>query len=423
MHKIYTSYYAWFNCTIGIMMITLPVYFCIFLVLLCMVSSVWGADKTFNVINFGAVGDGKTDDLPAFLKAWEAVCQSESSRVILVIPKRKKFLLTPSSIDGPCKPSRIHIQVSGNIIAPNTKSAWDGRATNAWLTFSNIDHLTVNGHGVFDGRGHLWWSNPCLNDNTSQETQCKGPTALIFRRCDQLRVRGVTIIRSARSHIILTACNEVSIAKIRIMSPGDSPNTDGIDVSASTNVRIHNSLIATGDDCVAIGGGSSKVNISGITCGPGHGISIGSLGEGGFEVVEDVNVRNCTIKGTLTGVRIKTWQGGEGYARRIAFEGIKLDAVNNPLIIDQFYCPSRVNCKNDTAAVALSDITFRGIVGTSLMDEVINLSCSETIGCKNILVDRVYISSVDGKPVHAKCINAHGRYTHTSPAVKCLQPP
>lgn len=69
---------------------------------------------------------------------------------------------------------------------------------------------------------------------------------MIFRRCDQLRVRGVTIIRSARSHIILTACNEVSIAKIRIMSPGDSPNTDGIDVSASTNVRIHNSLIATG---------------------------------------------------------------------------------------------------------------------------------------------------------------------------------
>ncbi|CAN4086384.1 unnamed protein product [Withania somnifera] len=389
-----------------------------------MVSSVWGADiKTFNVINFGAVGDGRTDDLPAFLKAWEAVCQSESSSVILVIPKRKKFLLTPSTFDGPCKPSRIHIQVSGNIIAPNSKSGWDGRAINAWITFSNINHLTVNGNGVFDGRGDIWWSNPCLDDNISQETQCKGPTALIFRRCDQLRVRGVTLIRSARSHIILTACNEVSIAKIRIMSPGDSPNTDGIDVSASTNVRIHNSLIATGDDCVAIGGGSFNVNISGITCGPGHGISIGSLGEGGFEVVEDVNVRNCTIKDTLTGVRIKTWQGGKGYARRIAFEGIKFDAVNNPIIIDQFYCPSQVNCKNDTDAVALSDITFRGILGTSLMDEVINLSCSETVGCKNILVDRVYISSVNGNPVHAKCINAHGRYTHTRPAVKCLLPP
>lgn len=40
-------------------------------------------------------------------------------------------------------------------------------------------------------------------------------------------------------------------------------------------------------------------------------------------------------------------QGGEGYARRIAFEGIVFVAVNNPIIIDQFYCPSRVNCKKD----------------------------------------------------------------------------
>ncbi|XP_059303561.1 probable polygalacturonase At3g15720 [Lycium ferocissimum] len=401
---------------------SLQVYLGIFLVLLCMVSSVCSADvKTFNVVDFGAAGDGRTDDSPAFLKAWKAVCQSESSRVILVIPKRMKFLLTPLTFDGPCKPSQIHIQVSGNIIAPS-KSGWKGRAINAWLTFSNINHLTVNGNGVFDGQGHVWWSNPCLDDNTSQGTQCKGPTALIFRRCDRLRVRGVTLIRSARSHMILTACNEVSIANIRIMAPGDSPNTDGIDISASKNVRIHNSLIATGDDCIAIGG-SSNIKISGIACGPGHGISIGSLGEGGFEVVEDVNVRNCTIKDTLTGVRIKTWQGGKGYARRISFEGIKLVAVNNPIIIDQFYCPSRVNCKNDTAAVALSDITFRGILGTSLMDEVINLSCSETVGCKSILLDRVYISSVKGNPVHAKCINAHGRYTHTSPAVKCLLPP
>lgn len=40
-------------------------------------------------------------------------------------------------------------------------------------------------------------------------------------------------------------------------------------------------------------------------------------------------------------------QGGEGYARRIAFEGIIFVAVNNPITIDQFYCPSKVNCKND----------------------------------------------------------------------------
>lgn len=36
--------------------------------------------------------------------------------------------------------------------------------------------------------------------------------------------------------------------------------------------------------------------------------SIGSLGGGGFDVVENVRVRNCTLKNTITGVRIKSVQ-------------------------------------------------------------------------------------------------------------------
>ncbi|XP_004287250.1 PREDICTED: probable polygalacturonase At3g15720-like [Fragaria vesca subsp. vesca] len=39
-------------------------------------------------------------------------------------------------------------------------------------------------------------------------------------------------------------------------------------------------------------------------------ISIGSLGEdGSYSTMEDVQVRNCTFKGTQNGARIKTWQG------------------------------------------------------------------------------------------------------------------
>jgi len=32
-------------------------------------------------------------------------------------------------------------------------------------------------------------------------------------------------------------------------------------------------------------------------------------------------------------------QGGSGYAKNIIFDQIKLDAVSNPIIIDQFYNP------------------------------------------------------------------------------------
>jgi polygalacturonase len=33
--------------------------------------------------------------------------------------------------------------------------------------------------------------------------------------------------------------------------------------------------VPLGDDCIAINNGSSYINISGIACGPGHGIRCG----------------------------------------------------------------------------------------------------------------------------------------------------
>lgn len=56
--------------------------------------------------------------------------------------------------------------------------------------------------------------------------------------------------------------------------------------------------------------GSTNVTTSNIFCGPGNGISVGSLGR--YPSEEDavgLVVRNCTFTGTANGVRIKTWEG------------------------------------------------------------------------------------------------------------------
>ncbi|CAL5340304.1 unnamed protein product [Camellia sinensis] len=176
-------------------------------------------------------------------------------------------------------------------------------------------------------------------------------------------------------------CNGVFISNLYVIAPETSPNTDGIDISGSTNIQIGNSNIKTG-----------------------NGISIGALGHGGYDRVEGIH-------------------GGNGYARKVSFENITLVQVNNPILIDQFYCPSRVDCQNKTSAVELSDISYSGIMGTSTADEVINLSCSQSGsgGCTDISLDCVYIAStIPGKKTYANCLNAHGRSTHTKPAVKCL---
>ncbi|KAH7865291.1 hypothetical protein Vadar_004747 [Vaccinium darrowii] len=239
--------------------------------------------NSFNMVNYGAAGDGKTDDSQAFLKAWKSVCDSQSEFSILMIPKGRTFLLNPATFSGPCRSSRIYVQGA----------------------------------------------------------KCSRPSALTFNRCDDLVLNGLTHINSPRNHISINNCKDVIISNLHIRAPQTSPNTDGIDIAGSSYVRIRNCIIGTGDDCIAIGGGSSNVNINGVTCGPGHGISIGSLGRGGYDTVEEIQVRNCTFEGTMNGVRIKTWQGGAGYARKISFQNIRFVAVDNPIIIDQFYCPNQ----------------------------------------------------------------------------------
>lgn len=386
----------------------------------------WGASG-FNVLDYGAIGDGKTDDSPAFLRAWKAACKADEAEApsnsntvpSLIVPAEKTFLLMPVTFTGPCTPNGINFRILGSIVAPDQPSAWEGHHINTWLVFSNVNGLVVNGGGQIDGQGSSWWSRNC--SVAKKGGGCIGPTALQFLRCNSLQLSSLRHINSQRNHMTLTSCNDAVISNLDIIAPGKSPNTDGIDIENSGNIQILDSSIGTGDDCIAIGGGSYNVKISGISCGPGHGISIGALGRGGFDSVENVSVQNSTLTGTTNGVRIKTWQGGSGHARNISYQRIKLVAVNNSIIIDQFYCPTHMDCENKTAAVEVSNVTYTEIYGTSPMDKAISLGCSQALGCTNIVFHDVRITSTrpGGKP-YAYCNNAHGWATNTEPDVGCL---
>ncbi|KAI3755167.1 hypothetical protein L1987_54962 [Smallanthus sonchifolius] len=96
--------------------------------------------------------------------------------------------------------------------------------------------------------------------------------ALAFHACKGLRLDGLTSIDSPRNHISINACDGATISNINIVAPGDSPNTDGIDISATNGVNVIGGHIGTGDDCIAINGGSFNMNITNLNCGPGHGI-------------------------------------------------------------------------------------------------------------------------------------------------------
>ncbi|WVZ17414.1 hypothetical protein V8G54_010396 [Vigna mungo] len=295
----------------------------------------------YNVIDFGAKGDGKTDDSQAFLRAWQSTCGAKEMAT-LVIPPNYQFLLTPLILKGPCQASNIHIQIKGKIVAP-AKNKWISYYF-SWILITNVNGLTVDGsEGSIHGLGDTWWS--CKS--------CQRPSVITFNACNDLSVSYLNIVDSPRSHI---------------------------------NVN--------GDDCIAISGNSSYVNVTGIACGPGHGIS---------------------FTGTTNGARIKSFPNGPGYARAITFEQITLRKAGNPIIIDQFYYAPLT-----WGRVEVSGITFRDFSGTCAYDKAITLNCGAQ-GCFNITLDQINIvSSEGGKAVYCSGKNVHGIATSTNPTCSCL---
>ncbi|CAN0855020.1 Probable polygalacturonase At3g15720 [Linum grandiflorum] len=337
--------------------------------------------------------------MKAFAKAWDDFCGARGNPT-LVIPAGKVFLLNPVSFQGPCNSQKLRIQLQGTLLAPWSMNAF-ANDKSTWIQFAYVNGLTVNGGGKIDGQGQIWWDH-CQQNSLLQ--------ALKFHSCNNLVLNSLHHVNSQRNHISISGSNGVDISHIMITAPETSPNTDGIDIATSSNLNIHDSFIGTGDDCIAINGFTSHVNISRLMCGPGHGISIGSLGKNGcYETVEDVHVRDCTFKGTTNGARIKTWKGGRGYVRRVSFQDITLVNAENPIIIDQEYFSENARPSRDY--VAISDIRYSGVRGTCSSEEAVDFNCVGGSGCKGIVVENLDIrAAIDNKKkrVIAVCNNVHG---------------
>ncbi|XP_060966202.1 probable polygalacturonase At3g15720 [Cannabis sativa] len=211
------------------------------------------------------------------------------------------------------------------------------------------------------------------------------PTTLKFRFCTKVRVLNILVINSPQVHVLVWNSQNVEINNLSITSPPLSPNTDGIHIEASTNIIVIHSLIRAGDDCISIGDQSSFIHVSNLLCGPGHGISIGSLGIGGSVAnVHNIDVHGAHFYGTTNGVRIKTYQA---------------------------------------TAVHIDNVTFSNAIGTSSTEIAMNLNCSKSVPCTNINFKEIRLTpSKPLKVIQSSCNNAQGTTTGVVQPASCLHP-
>ncbi|KAM7461449.1 hypothetical protein LguiA_029570 [Lonicera macranthoides] len=380
-------------------------------ILLMCLPNVARAVVTYNVLSFGAKGDGVRDSTGTFLKAWASACSS-TQLVTIYVPKGR-YLLKNVEFRGPCK-SKIKVQIDGTLVAPLDYNAVG--KSRSWILFIKVNRVSVVGGGTLDGQGTNLWS--CKN---SGKNCPNGATSLGFYNSNNIVVNGLTSLNSQKFHISIYACRNAMLQGTKIMAAGNSPNTDGIHVQLSTSVSILNSVISTGDDCISIGPGNSNLWIENVACGPGHGISIGSLGWDLQEPgVQNVTVKTVTFKGTQNGVRIKTWaRASNGFVKSVLFQQLVMVNVQNPIIIDQNYCPNNKNCPGQVSGIKISDIMYQDIHGTSATAVAVNFDCSKKYPCSNIKLVDVNLSYKD-QTAQASCSNVGGTSSGVVKPSSCL---
>ncbi|KAF8036819.1 hypothetical protein BT93_C2514 [Corymbia citriodora subsp. variegata] len=313
----------------------------------------------FNVTQYGAKANGKTDDALAFIKAWNAACHNSG-------------------------PAKLVIPAGTYLCSPVT----------------------------------AWPYNDCKQNSDCQHL----PVSLKFNKVNNTIVDGVTSLNSMGFHFSLTFSQNFTGVNLNITAPDESPNTDGIHLSSSDRINISNSFIGTGDDCIGIIQGTTNVTITQITCGPGHGISIGSLGKYPKEKdVIGVHVRNATLTNTTNGVRIKTYPGEKQLlASDIIFEDIVMNTVMNPIIINQNYGSKKVT---KPSSVKVSDVHFKNIRGTTVSEVAVTLLCSSSNPCDPVELSDIDLSfardSSGSKSITSSCTNAKPTFIVTQNPPAC----
>ncbi|QHO58475.1 Polygalacturonase [Arachis hypogaea] len=245
-----------------------------------------------------------------------------------------------------------------------------------------VDYFTLSGNGVFDGQGAIAWQQ---NDCGTNVNCARTPMNFGFNFMKHAVVRIITSKDSKNFNVNELGCQNFTFDGFKVIAPGNSLNTDGIHLGRSNGVRILNTDIAVGDDCISIDDGSVNTHIYNVKCGPGHGISVGSLGKYTTEApVEGLILKKVTLTNTDNGLRIKSWPSAPGTSpiSNLYYEDVTMINIRNPIIIDQEIALGT----NNPSKIRIRNVSFKNIRGTSLTKEGVNLICSSVLSCEQVML-------------------------------------
>lgn len=216
-------------------------------------SAIADSPNDYNILSFGAVGDGRNLDSPAINKAIDAAVANGGGKVIVPagiylcgsihLKSNIELHLLPGAVIKAAPASmKVYDESESFGGFPEYQDGGHTYFHNSLIWAEGQDNISITGRGMIDGEG-LTKNDTENAGNVQGGSIGTGDKAIALKLCTNVLIRDITIFRGGHFAIIITGCEKGTIDNVTI-----DTNRDGIDIDCCKYFTVSNSKVNTPND-------------------------------------------------------------------------------------------------------------------------------------------------------------------------------